>query len=309
MSNTNESKTLNEGLRVLSLCGGIETGLLALHELCIPVKEYHTYEILPEAIAVSTYHFPQIIHHGDLYEANFEQFKDFDLLLAGTCCQSLSKTRIENKEINNGLNGKSGIFYKAIEALNIIKPKWFMFENVIPSNKKDLEEMTKCIGVDPVLLNSNKFSAQDRERYYWTNIPITQIPENNSIVIKDIMQNNVDEKYFYKKDFEILDMNKKVCAELKVNSMEMNRRIYNPEFKCATLTCINGGYHEKKVLDCDRPRKLTEVEYERLQGLPDGYTDVNVNGKKLSYTKRCSLCGNGWTLPVIKHIFNGLIRE
>ena len=309
MSNTNESKTLNEGLRVLSLCGGIETGLLALHELCIPVKEYHTYEILPEAIAVSTYHFPQIIHHGDLYEANFEQFKDFDLLLAGTCCQSLSKARIENKEINNGLNGKSGIFYKAIEALNIIKPKWFMFENVIPSNKKDLEEMTKCIGVDPVLLNSNKFSAQDRERYYWTNIPITQIPENNSIVIKDIIQNNVDEKYFYKKDFEILDMNKKVCAELKVNSMEMNRRIYNPEFKCATLTCINGGYHEKKVLDCDRPRKLTEVEYERLQGLPDGYTDVNVNGKRLSYTKRCSLCGNGWTLPVIKHIFNGLIRE
>ena len=114
---------------------------------------------------------------------------------------------------------------------------------------------------------------------------------------------------FTKKDFEILDMNKKVCAELKVNSMEMNRRIYNPEFKCATLTCINGGYHEKKVLDCDRPRKITEVEYERLQGLPDGYTDVNVNGKRLSYTKRCSLCGNGWTLPVIKHIFNGLIRE
>lgn len=138
----------------------------------------------------------------------------------------------------------------------------------------------------------------------WTNIPIAPIPESNPLVLKDIMESNVDEKYFYKKDFEILDMNKKVCAELKVNSMEMNRRVYNPKFKCATLTCINGGYHEKKVLDNGRPRKLTEIEYERLQGLPDNFTNVEVNGKKISSTKRYSLCGNGWTLPVIEHIFS-----
>ena len=57
---------------------------------------------------------------------------------------------------------------------------------------------------------------------------------------RQMRSNGVDEKYFYKKDFEILDMSKRVCAELKVNSMEMNRRIYNPNFKCCTLTCING---------------------------------------------------------------------
>lgn len=293
----------NKGLRVLSLCGGIETGILALQRLGIPIAEYHTYEILPEAIAVSSYHFPWIIHHGDVYEADWNDYKGFDLVIGGMCCQSLSRVRIENREVNNGLLGKSGIVYELQKALEIIKPKWFMAENVIPSNEEDLKELNRIMGVEGVLINSNKFSAQDRERYYWTNIPIAPIPESNPLVLKDIMESNVDEKYFYKKDFEILNMNKKICAELKVNSMEMNRRVYNPKFKCATLTCINGGYHHKKVLDGDRPRKLTEVEYERLQGLPDNFTNVEVNGKKISSTKRYSLCGNGWTLPVIEHIF------
>lgn len=221
-------------------------------------------------------------------------------------CQSLSRVRIENKEVNNGLLGKSGIVYELQKALDIIHPKWFMAENVIPSDEDDLKEINRIMGVDGVLINSNRFSAQDRERYYWTNIPITPIPESNPLVLKDIMESDVDEKYFYKKDFEILDMNKKVCAELKVNSMEMNRRIYNPEFKCATLTCINGGYHEKKVLDNGRPRKLTEIEYERLQGVPDNFTNVLVNGRKIPYTKRCSLMGNAWNEPTIEHIFRGL---
>lgn len=237
---SNKNKT-SRGLRVLSLCGGVETGLYALQQLGIPIEEYHTYEILPEAIAVSSYYFPFIVHHGDLYEADFNQFKGFDLILAGTCCQSLSRVRIEDKDVNAGLNGKSGIFYKAVEALKIIKPKWFMFENVIPSHDGDLKEMTECIGVDPILIDSALFSAQSRERYYWTNIPLKELPTKQSPwVLKDVMESNVPQKYFYDKPFEILDMNKRVCGELKVNTFEMNRRIYNPEFKCCTLTCING---------------------------------------------------------------------
>ena len=295
-----------DGLKILSLCGGIETGILALQHLDIPIAEYHTYEILSEAIAVSSYHFPWIIHHGDLLDADWNDYKGFDLVIGGMCCQSLSRVRIENKEVNNGLLGKSGIVYELQKALDIIQPKWFMAENVIPSDEDDLKEINRIMGVDGVLINSNRFSAQDRERYYWTNIPIASIPESNSLVLKDIMEADVDEKYFYKKDFEILDMNKKVCAELKVNSMEMNRRIYNPKFKCATLTCINGGYHEKKVLDNGRPRKLTEIEYERLQGVPDNFTNVLVNDRKISYTKRCSLMGNAWNEPTIEHIFRGL---
>ena len=130
---------------MLSICGGVETGLYALQKLGIPISEYHTYEILPEAIAVSKYHYPFITHHGDVYEADFSNYIGFDLLLAGTCCQSLSRLRCDNKTISNGLSGTSKIFYKAVEALHTIKPKYFMFENVIPNNRDDLEEMTQCM--------------------------------------------------------------------------------------------------------------------------------------------------------------------
>jgi site-specific DNA-cytosine methylase len=295
-----------KGLKVLSLCGGIETGLLTLTELGIPIDEYHTYEILPEAIAVSSYHFPYIIHHGDLIGADFSRFKGFDLILAGTCCQSLSRTRIDNEHITSGLDGKSGIFYEAVRALEEINPKWFMFENVIPSNVDDLYEMNRCLGVEGQLINSNMFWCQDRERYYWKNFDIPELPKTNAMIFRDIMEHEVDGKYFYKKDFTIIAPDKKVCGTLNVNTNEMCKRIYNPDFKMATLTCVQGGYQEKKILDNGKPRKLTELEYERNQGLPDGYTDVVVNNKRLPYSKRCSLCGNGWNKPTVKHILSGL---
>ena len=156
------------------------------------------------------------------------------------------------------------------------------------------------------LIDSSLFGSQSRERYYWTNIPLGKLPDESPLVLKDIMENSVDEKYFYKKDFEILDMQKRVCAELKVNTTEMCKRIFNPDFKMSTLTCVSGGYQEKKVLDRGRPRKLTEVEYERLQGLPDNFTKIQLNNRWLSYSKRCSLMGNGWNEPTVEWILSGL---
>lgn len=226
--------------------------------------------------------------------------------MAGTCCQSLSKLRADKKEFSNGFQGKSKIFFEAVRALKEINPKWFLFENVIPKNDDDLKTMNKLIGVEGKLINSNIFSAQDRERYYWTNIPLNPLPEKSNLVLKDIMESNVDDKYFIDKPFEIIDINKKICGMTIENNFDICRRIYNPNFKCCTLTCISGGGQYKKVLDNNRVRKLTEIEYERLQGLPDNFTKVKIGNRWLTYSKRCSLCGNGWNLPTIEFILGNL---
>ena len=142
------------GLRVLSICGGLETGLLALKELGIPVDEYHTYEIFAPAIELSKRHFPEVQHHGDVIGADFSQFKGFDLVIAGTCCQSLSKLRQENKDICSGLKGKSGIFFEYARAVQEIKPRWYMLENVVPKNKTDQDTITATLGGQTLYLST-----------------------------------------------------------------------------------------------------------------------------------------------------------
>ena len=290
-------------IKVLSLFGGIETGLQALLELGIPIEEYHSFEILPAAIKVTQKNFPFVIHHGDVREADFTRFKGFDLILAGSPCQNRSRARKEDKSVHSGLKGdKSSLFWCFAKALEVVKPKWFLLENVVSEIPDDDQTITDTVGVKPVMIDSNLFSAQDRERLYWTNIPIAPLPTSCDTVLGDIMEQNVAEKYYYNKPYIFNGDNKKIIATLQVNSMDMSKRVYNRIFKCGTLTCISGGYQEKKVWDNGRIRKLTEIEYERLQTLPDNFT----GGCGLSYTTRCSLCGNSWTKDVIKHILSVL---
>lgn len=121
-----------------------------LKQLGIPVEEYHTYEISPAAIKVSQYHFPEIVHHGNVIGADFSQFKGFDMVIGGPCCQSLSVTRADSAKVSNGLKGKSSIFYEFVRAINEIRPRWFLCENVVPKNKADQDQMTALLGVEPV---------------------------------------------------------------------------------------------------------------------------------------------------------------
>jgi len=114
------------------------------------------------------------------------------------------------------------------------------------------------------------------------------------------LQHDVDEKYYYKEDYEFYGYDKKIIARLNLKTHDLCKRVYNPNFKAPTLTAVQGGYQEKKVFDNGRCRKLTPVEYERLQTVPDGYTEG------VSNSARYSMLGDGWTVDIIAHIFRNI---
>lgn len=227
-----------------------------------------------------------------------EQYQGFDLLIAGSPCQSLS---IVQSQTRKHLDGKSKLFFEFARAMEEVNPKFFLFENAASMNIESMRVISRILGCHPICINSNCFVAQDRPRYYWTNIPVHTLGLREcSACLQDIMETNVDESYFYSYPLLNVDMTKQVCATMDFKNNEMHKRIFNPKFKVHTLTCVSGGRHQKKVLVDGRARKLTPVEYERLQGLPDGYTEGVAN------THRYTVLGNGWTVDVIAYIFKGL---
>lgn len=287
-------------MKVLSLFDGISCGLVALKQLGFNIEEYHAFEIDENAIKISSKNHPEIIRHGNVMDSDFTEFVGIDLLIGGSPCQDLSISKAGRE----GLKGeKSSLFWKYKEALDNAKPKYFLFENVASMKDKDRNVITEALGVEPVMINSSSFVPQNRERYYWTNIPYEQVSQGIGMSFRNIMELQAPEKYYYKKEFVLDDdKTKNVIGTLFVNTYEANRRIFNPDGIIGCLTCVTGGYQEKKVYDdkAGRVRKILPIEYERLQGLPDGYTEG------LCDSKRYSVCGNGWTIPVIAHLFKGI---
>lgn len=287
-------------LSVLSLFDGISCGQLALQRANIPVQTYWASEIDPYAIKITQNNFPNTIQLGDVTKLDFSQFiNKVDLLIGGSPCQSLSIVQAKTRK---NLDGKSKLFFNYLDALNTIKPKYFLLENVASMNEESKNTITKLIGVEPVRINSSCFSAQERDRLYWTNIPVdpTNLKES-PLMLKDILEDNPDSKYFYNYPLTNVNLNKQVCAIMEHSNNEMHKRVFNPNFKCRTLTCVNGGNQQKKVYVDGKARKLTPIEYERLQTLPDNYTNY------VSDTRRYTACGNGWTVDVIAYILKGLI--
>lgn len=293
-------------LNVLSLCDGISCGQVALKRLGVKEKDmnYYASEIADYSIKITMKNHPNTIQIGDMTKLNNEQLDDIgdiDLLLSGTPCKSLSCTNTKNYE--QGLDGSSKLFWDFVRIKNYVEPKYFLYENVESMKDSDRDIITEALGVNPVVIDSADFSAQDRKRYYWTNIPIPEITNKCNATLKDIMIDNPDEKLFYKQDFEFRGWDKKHIATLNLKCHDIGKRVYNPNMKCATLTAVTGGYQEKKVYDSGRCRKLTPLEYERLQTLPDNYTEGVANSKRY-----CG-CGDGWTVDVIVHILRGIENE
>lgn len=283
-------------MKVLSLFDGISCGRVALQRAGIPVEVYYASEIDKHAIQITQKNFPDTIQLGDVTKIDFEQYEgEIDLLIGGSPCQSLSITLSQTRQ---NLDGKSKLFFEFVRALKEVKPKYFLLENVASMKKECRDIISDYMGVEPILINSNCFSAQDRPRLYWTNIPVnTTDLKESSLCLQDIMETNVDEKYFYNYPLLHIDMDKQVCATMDFNNNDMHKRIFNPKFKCHTLTTCGGGNTQKKVFVNGRARKLTPIEYERLQTLPDNYTEG------VSNTARYITIGNGWTVDVIAHIF------
>ena len=284
-------------MKVLSLFDGISCGMVALERAGIPVEQYFAYEIEPNAIKISRKNYPSIIHCGDVTTADFTQYRG-SLVIGGSPCQSLSIIQAHKRK---NLNGKSKLFFEFVRALEEVQPKYFLFENVASMNDESKSVISELLGCEPILINSNCFSAQDRPRYYWTNIPVNIDSLKESVLsLCDIMQKDVPEKYFYNYPLENLDMSRKVCAHMVHNNLEMHRRVYNPAHKVGCLTAVCGGNQHRKVFDNGRARKLTPIEYERLQTLPDNYTAGVSDGA------RYKAIGNGWTVDVIAYILKNL---
>lgn len=287
-------------MKVLSLFDGISCGMVALERAGIQVERYVAYEIEQNAIKISKKNYPQIEHCGDVTKADFTQYQGFDLLMGGSPCQSLSIVRSKDRQ---HLKGKSRLFYEFVRAFEVVKPKYFLFENVASMNEESKQAISELLGCQPVFIDSADFSPQQRERLYWTNIPITNITFSNNQVLQDILEKNVEEKFFYNLPLTDIDMSKRICAMLEPWNYAMMKRVYNPQFKAPTLTCVTGGNQQKKVLQNGRARKLTPLEYERLQTLPDGYTEG------IADTARYTAIGNGWTVDVIAHILSYIKNE
>lgn len=286
-------------MKVLSLFDGISCGMVALERAGIPVERYVAYEIDQNAIKISQKNYSQIEHCGDVTVADFTQYQDFDLLIGGSPCQSLSITQSKTRQ---HLDGKSKLFFEYVRAKEEMKPRWFFFENVASMNEESKRVISELLGCEPIFVDSGMFSAQQRPRLYWTNIPVVLPEMECAQVLRDILQPEAEipERLYYKEALLNVDMNKQVCATIDIKNNEMHKRVFNPAFKMHTLTCVSGGHQQKKVLVNGRCRRLTPMEYERLQTLPDGYTEG------VSDTARYTAVGNGWTVDVIAHVFTGL---
>ena len=312
------SGDINEGeinMNVLSLFDGMSCGQIALDKLGVKVDKYFASEIDKYAIKVAKANYPNTIHLGDVRDVKASDLPEIDLLIGGSPCQGFS---FAGKHLNFD-DPRSALFFEYVRLLKELKPKYFLLENV--RMKQDSQDIiSEYLGVQPVAVNSNLVSAQNRYRLYWTNIPF-DTPSDKGIVLKDILEHGVTDRekshcidanyfkggnlksYFEKHRRQLVFSDEGLChigdADLKGHGY--NRRVYHPDGKSPSLCAASGGNLEPKIIaDSTSWRKLTPIECERLQTVPDNYTN------HVSNTQRYRMLGNGWTVDVITNILKGL---
>ena len=177
--------TGSTGLNVLSLFDGMSCGQIALQRVGIKVENYFASEIDKYAIQVAKHNFPNTKHIGSVVDVKGNDLPKIDLLIGGSPCQGFS---FAGKQLNFD-DPRSKLFFEFVRLKNECNPTYFLLENV--KMKKEYQDViTEHLGVEPIEINSNLLSAQNRKRIYWTNIPGVSIPNDKGILLKDIVHEN-----------------------------------------------------------------------------------------------------------------------
>lgn len=312
------------GITVLSLFDGMSCGQIALQKSGIKVDNYYASEIKKYGIQVTQENYPNTIQIGDVTKVSYKDgllitengtfnVGKIDLLIGGSPCQNFSIACIKDKRL--GLKGeKSKLFYNFLELLNQVKPKHFLLENVASMDKESQSQLNEYLGTTAVNINSKEFVGALRNRLYWTNIPIPPIKSTETNWLSALDGGYVNKKYspclleghsrpasdklrlvrrYFEKSFIPVVFESKQSYENIVVHFNRNYKGLTAKEVDAKRDGIDNSIY-------DTVRVLSSGEMERLQGVPNGYT------KSIDRNKAASLLGDGWTVDVISHIFNGL---
>jgi DNA (cytosine-5)-methyltransferase 3A len=266
-------------MNVLSLFDGMSCGQIALNKVGVNYDNYYACEIDKYAMQITNKNYPNTIQLGDITKLDVNILPKIELLFGGSPCQSFSNAG--NRE---GFNGKSGLFWEYVRVLNEVKPTYFLLENVVMKKEwKDI--ITNELGVKPIMINSSLVSAQNRKRLYWTNIPGVDIPEDKNIYTFNVIPNSISCG---------------IRGQRNKNDGKVYQKLtYRKDDK---FNCLVTNPHSTNLVKVGNEdiRILTPIECERLQTIPDNYTEG------VSNTQRYRMIGNGWTVDVIAHIFKHL---
>lgn len=288
-------------MNVLSLFDGMSCGQIALERAGIKVDNYFASEIKSHAIKLTQLQYPNTIQLGDVRKIKVKDLPKIDLLIGGSPCQDFSTVNKERK----GLGGeKSGLFYEYLRIkneINYINPNFkFLLENV-SMDDYSYQTISELIGTYPTNINSKLVSAQLRQRSYWTNIgsywndlfgnrySMISQPKDKNIKLQDILESGY------------VELEKAYCLRTKNGKSEKDQPgFYKRYINHGLLTAV---FLDKNFDYTKGLRNFTQLEIERLQTIPEGYTS------SLSINKAWDLIGDGWTIDVISHIFSYLPQE